>query len=127
MHPTKITDFTDVTPYVFPGVLTKHKLIDKQKIIITICNIYDIPFSEVKSDSRRTEVVEPRMVISYFLRKYTRLSLCSIGSVFNRQHSTTYHNIRAVADRIEVDKYFRRKIINIEQAITYKNRTVKCQ
>jgi len=62
----------------------------------------------IASHSRIRELVECRAIMYALLRKYTRLSLKSIGAKFSgRDHSTTCHGLNLCRDLIQTDRRFR--------------------
>lgn len=61
------------------------------KIIVEFERITKIPFNQMKSRSRKAELVMMRTCLSVWLYTYTGLSVHAIGEVIGRDHSTVVH------------------------------------
>lgn len=53
-----------------------------------VCKIYGVTWTDLRSRSRKAEIVTPRQMCMYLARKYTTESYESIGKFFNRNHAT---------------------------------------
>jgi chromosomal replication initiator protein len=61
-----------------------------------VSKYYKITVKEMVSRSRKQAIVRPRQVAIYLARKYTDLSVQSIGRSFNRYHATALHAINSI-------------------------------
>ena len=95
------------------------KLIQSQIIKDCVCNYYRIPEENIFIKSRRAEIIEPRQVYHYFMRKYTNKSLSAIGEGWD--HASVLHSARQVQNRIDVDYNFQRKIEAIKSLLECSN------
>lgn len=69
----------------------------------------------IKSKSRKAYIVICRKLISFFLRKYTTLSLKQIGVYAGvTDHATVIFHINEINDRISVDKTTQNLIYEVE-------------
>ncbi|MFN8344580.1 MAG: chromosomal replication initiator protein DnaA [Spirosomataceae bacterium] len=67
-----------------------------------IADFYEISVADLKSKSRKKELVFPRQMAMYFAKEFTNLSLKSIGYHFGgRDHSTVIHAIQTINDLME--------------------------
>jgi chromosomal replication initiator protein len=67
-----------------------------------VADYYDITIADLKSKSRKKELVYPRQVAMFFAKELTDLSLKSIGYHFGgRDHSTVIHAIQTISDLME--------------------------
>lgn len=67
-----------------------------------VADYYDVSVADLKSKSRKKELVYPRQVAMYFAKEFTNLSLKSIGYHFGgRDHSTVIHAIQTISDLME--------------------------
>ena len=65
-----------------------------------VCNLYKINLDSLVGKGRTKELAEARMLAMFFARKYTHLSLKTIGLYFGgRDHSTVVHACRWVEDK----------------------------
>jgi chromosomal replication initiator protein len=77
---------------------------------------YYVLAPEVLMGRQRTqEIARARQVAMYFAKIYTDFSLKSIGTYFNRDHSTVIHAIQAVENLIESDKRFKADIDTLKK------------
>lgn len=61
----------------------------------------------IKSKTRKTEIVTIRFIQAWLMKKYTFMSLCSIGKhLGGRDHSTIIHVLKKVEDWQEQPKMF---------------------
>lgn len=74
--------------------------------------------------TRLYDIVLPRQIAMYLIRKNTTLSLKEIGVKFgNKDHATVLHSYNRVLDYLDVDKVLRRKVSEIEKIIKFKSKT----
>ena len=72
----------------------------------------------ITSKSRKTEVVSARYVAMYVVKKMTKLSLASIGEVFDRDHSSIIHALDNVQVWFESPKRYIPEMIMIQKVTT---------
>lgn len=69
-----------------------------------VCETFDITPQDLTSPSRKKQVVMARKIAFYLCREYTRESLQTIGSAFNRNHSTVVYAINDVKKKLSTGK-----------------------
>ena len=68
-------------------------------IIKTVAKYYSVTVEEIKSKTRRKEVVGPRQVAMYLSKEHTKHSLKAIGYHYGgRDHATVIHAVKCVQD-----------------------------
>ncbi len=83
-----------------------------------VCEYFNISVDDVKSKTRKREIVQARQIAMYFAKDLTKASLKNIGSHFgNRDHSTVIHACQTVNDLIETDKKFRYDVDELAKRI----------
>lgn len=83
-----------------------------------VCDYYKIPVEQVKSKTRKREIVQARQISMFFAKDLTKSSLKTIGMYFGgRDHSTVIHACQTVNDLIETDKTFRNDVQEISKKI----------
>jgi chromosomal replication initiator protein len=96
----------------------KKKAVHMDKIVEAVCGYYNIVHSEIFSKSRRKEIVRPRQIAMYILRKDNGSSFPSIGSSFGgRDHTTAMHACEKIEDDLEMDENLRQDLALIRQKI----------
>lgn len=89
-----------------------------EKIIETVCGYYNIPDRELMGRCRRKEVVRPRQVAMYLLRKDSGVSFPSIGtSLGGRDHTTAMHACEKIEEALEIDEVLHQDITLIRQKL----------
>lgn len=97
---------------------TKRKAVHTDKIVEAVCGYYNIIHSEIFSKSRRKEIVRPRQVAMYILRKDNGSSFPTIGSSFGgRDHTTAMHACEKIEEDLETDEVLRQDLTLIRQKI----------
>ena len=70
-----------------------------EMIIKTVAKYYNVTVEEIKSKTRRKEVVGPRQVAMYLSKEHTKHSLKAIGYHYGgRDHATVIHAVKCVQD-----------------------------
>jgi chromosomal replication initiator protein len=81
-----------------------------------VCDYFKVPVNELFTSSRKRNVVIVRQTAMFFAKKYTDLSLAQIGErCGGKDHATVLHACRTIANAMETDKDFRRKLEEIEK------------
>ena len=111
LNPVKLRKWIIESKYISVA----HK---QYNIISAVCGYYKVEYYNLTTKSRKREFVEPRMIIIWLLRKYTNLSLKTIGAMFgNRDHSTMIYSAEAIKNLIDTDYRFLQKVRQIERTI----------
>ena len=81
---------------------------------------YKVPITQLKSKSRKREIVTARQVAMYLSKKHTHHSLKSIGHYFGgRDHSTVIHALQTVSDLLDTDQPFQRSFKELQQKFKF--------
>jgi chromosomal replication initiator protein len=86
------------------------------EIIKGVAKHYDLKISEIKSKSNSQQVVFPRKVAMFLLRKLSELSYPEIGKLFNdKHHSTVMYAVRDIEERRAKDSDLDRVLHMLER------------
>ena len=80
--------------------LQRDRVLSPNEIIQIVCEYYNIKLIDMQSKSRAVNIVTPRNMAIYLIYKNTPSSLKSIGSIFNRDHSTIKNSITKIENEI---------------------------
>lgn len=80
-----------------------YKSADPGEITDAIINYFGYDIETIKIRGRKRKKVDARMYVSYYLRRYTRLNLASIGLILNRDHATVLHALKRFKNEILYD------------------------
>lgn len=83
-------------------VVSDEKEINIDTVQELVADFYNTTIADLKSKSRKREIVHPRQVAMYLAKELTELSLKSIGYHFGgRDHSTVIHAIQLINDLLK--------------------------
>ena len=96
-----------------------YRKITSKKIIKCVADFYDLKESEVLQFSRKKEIVRPRQIAMFFLRRELKSSFPFIGRRFaGRDHTTAIYAYEKISKEIEMDNKFKEEIDLIKQLIS---------
>lgn len=88
------------------------KRLDLEGIVQYVCEGFGITSDQIRSKSRKRELVTARNTVFYLARKHTELSLEEIGSRFCRSHSTVIKGITTLEREISRESSLGRQMAN---------------
>jgi len=92
--------------------------VDIDHIIKTVSRHFNVSLPDLKSKSRKKEVVVPRQIAMYFAKEYTQHSLKAIGYHFGgRDHATVIHACRSVQEMMKVNGEFSGEVKNLQNQL----------
>lgn len=118
LHKTRAT--VEYTKQILKDILEKpqRKTINIDEIITAVSSYYNIPNTELKGKSRKKEIVRPRQIAMYLLRKESSMSFPSIGDHFSgRDHTTAMHACEKIERLIEQDEELSQEISFLRERI----------
>jgi chromosomal replication initiator protein len=92
--------------------------INADDIIQTVANFYNVKISDLKGSRRLKQLVRPRHVAMYLIRKYTEHSFPEIGRIFgNRDHATVQHACKKIRALVKQDVDMKSAVQTLERSI----------
>ena len=92
--------------------------ISADDIIQTVANFYNVKISDLKGSRRLKQLVRPRHVAMYLIRKYTEHSFPEIGRIFgNRDHATVQHACKKIRSLVKQDVDMKSAVQTLERSI----------
>ena len=83
-----------------------------------VSEYFQLSVEELQSKTRKRHVVQARQLAMFFAKKYTKLSLASIGKLIGkRDHATVLHACKTVDNLNETDKQFRKFLTDLTTKI----------
>jgi chromosomal replication initiator protein len=93
-----------------------------QDIINSVCRAYQITSEQICSSKRTQEIVFPRQIAAYFLRRISQASLNQIGKLLGgKDHSTILHGLEKIEKRLTGDQILKNQLESIRGEILGKN------
>ncbi len=100
------------------SISLERREITSEVIFGTIEQEYRVDKATLLSATRRAEIVLPRQLVMYLLKKYTDQSLMAIARYLNRKnHTTVMHGIEAIENRVSTDESFRNALAQLEERL----------
>ena len=97
----------EYTKRILEGVLDRpqQKSVDPQRVIEAVSVYYNLSLDELCGKRRKQEIVRPRQVAMYLLRKENNASFPAIGHQFGgRDHTTAMHACERITKLLEHDE-----------------------
>jgi len=90
------------------------KSIAPKDVVKTIANFYNIEESSIYEKTRRKEIVRPRQIVMYVLRKDFNISFPSIGEKMGgRDHTTVIHSCEKIEEEMKNDTVLAQEVSQI--------------
>lgn len=87
------------------------RALDAKQIIDTVSVYYNLPMDDLCGKCRKKEIVRPRQIAMYLLRKESSMSYPSIGDYFGgRDHTTAMHACDKIEKLLEHDEELSQEI-----------------
>lgn len=81
----------------------------------TVCEHYRVPIHRLIGRSHESQIVLPRHIALYLIRKFTDAPLTAIGHVIGgRDHSSVIHARKAIENRRDTERAFDLELSTIE-------------
>ena len=95
-----------------------NKTVNPKKIIQTVAEFYDLKEKEILSSSRKKEIVKPRQIAMFLLRKELKNSYPFIGRKFGgKDHTTAIHACEKITKEIIINEKLDNEISLIKERI----------
>jgi chromosomal replication initiator protein len=99
---------------------SQNRVVNAKRIIHSVANFYDLKERELISTSRKKEIVVPRQIAMYLLRKELKASFPFIGrKLGGKDHTTAIHAYEKISKEIDKDESLGEEIGLIRQRILY--------
>lgn len=84
--------------------------LDLETIVRLVCESFGLTEIQLRSRSRRQDLVQGRNTVFYLARKHTEMSLEQIGCIFNRRHSTVLRSVTQVEEELAANSVAGRQL-----------------
>ena len=97
---------------------TIKKTIKPKEILDVVCSYFNLKASQIKGPKRSKEIVFPRQIAMYLLKKELGLPLVRVGKIFGgRDHTTVMHSVEKIDKQIIVSEALRLDIEALKKRI----------
>ncbi len=98
---------------------SKRKRITPEKVIDSVCEVFDVTSREIKGKRRTAYIALSRQIVMYILRDTLEYPLEKVAKQVNRKdHTTVLHACERIKKRMDEDKRFTEKIEKCQQIIS---------
>ncbi len=99
-------------------VQSSKRKVTPQEVIDVVIDFYDVNKNNVLSSCRRKEIVKPRQVAMYLLKKELELSYPSIGKKLGgKDHTTAIYAYKKISKKLEEDENLEGEISLLKQKL----------
>ena len=99
-------------------IIGAKKWINPKKVLSAVAEFYDLKDKDLLISSRKKEIVKPRQIAMYLLRKELKCSYPFIGRRFGgKDHSTVIHSCKRITQELPEDKNLEEEVELIKQRI----------
>ena len=103
-----------MNPYYIPGMIRK---LTASQVEDIVCRVFEADVEQVRTRTRRQEVVMVRQTVMYALLKIG-FKTCEVAGMYDMNHATAVHARKKIKILKEVrDKYYAPKIEQVESII----------
>jgi len=96
------------------------KIASTEGIIDSVSAVLNIEAKFIKGNSRKREFVEARQIaIGLIYEAYPKLTLKTVGRIFNQHHSTIIYSKKTFDDLYLTNKAFKQKVISVKRMTHY--------
>jgi len=114
----KSPDLETVQSLLEKIIKTPRKIITAGQLIRVVADFYDLKEKELLDSSRKKEIVRPRQIAMYFLRKELRSSYPAIGrKLGGKDHTTIIYGCEKISKEAERDENLSEELRLIHQRI----------
>ena len=108
----------DLLDVALTDLLPQRSTLEPRQVILAVANAFGITSDKLTSRDRSREVALPRQVAMYLMREEANTSLPQIGAAIGgRDHTTVMYACEKVADLLESDDQFRRRVVQIRDTL----------
>lgn len=99
------------------AIRIKRKQINFEMVTEAVSSFFKLQSDTLFTKSRKREIADARQIVMYLTKRFTNMSLKSIGGRLGRSHATVIHACHTIEERLTVDKELRNSIDEIKKII----------
>ncbi|MBN1581079.1 MAG: chromosomal replication initiator protein DnaA [Anaerolineae bacterium] len=108
----------DTLEIALRDLIAAPKTLTPDQVLGAVARFYQVSEQKVKGRKRNKDIVRPRQVAMYLMRKETSASLPEIGQVLGgRDHTTVIYGVEKIEGLLEQDNTLRREIMSIKEEL----------
>lgn len=122
-HYTNATPTVELAKKALGDVLSSsNKKISSAQVIKVICDFFSIDKKDLLGKSRKQDLIVPRHIAVYLIRKNSNESFPLIGKIMGgKDHSTILHSFRKIENDLLTDESLKRDIDEMQEILNSSN------
>ena len=100
---------------------SQRQAITPQHILKKVARFFNLKTEDLLGTSRRSEIVKPRQIAIYLMRKESKFSYPAIGQYLKKDHSTIMHSANKIKDALKRDETVLRELNAVRDYLYRKN------
>jgi len=100
---------------------SQRQAITAQHIVKKVAKFFNLKTEDIMGVSRRSEIVKPRQIAIYLMRKESNFSYPTIGDYLKKDHSTIMHSYRKIKEAVNRDETVLRELNAVRDFLYRKN------
>ena len=107
-----------VAEYFSDKKQTQIKKITPNDVIKAVCSYYNVKLSKIKGEEKESQIVLPRQITMYLLRRYLKLRLTQVAFFLNKKdHTTVIHAVNKISRLLAKDPLLKQETDNIVSSL----------
>jgi chromosomal replication initiator protein len=91
-----------------------------QDVLEAVSRYYSVSVQDMMGESRVREILLPRQIAMFLLKKYLRMSQVRIGEVFGgRDHTTVINSLNKIEEKLQNDPQLLREVRSLEKELDF--------
>jgi len=100
---------------------SQRQAITAQHIVKKVAKFFNLKTEDILGTSRRSEIVRPRQIAIYLMRKESNFSYPTIGDFLKKDHSTIMHSYKKIKEAVNRDETVLRELNAVRDYLYRKN------
>jgi chromosomal replication initiator protein len=100
---------------------SQRQAITAQHIVKKVAKFFNLKTEDIMGTSRRSEIVRPRQIAIYLMRKESNFSYPTIGDYLKKDHSTIMHSYKKIKEAVNRDETVLRELNAVRDFLYRKN------
>lgn len=118
-HYTKVTPTVEIAKQALGDIISSsNKKISSSQVIKVVCDFFSLDRKDLLGKSRKQELIAPRHITIYLIRKNSNESFPLIGKIMGgKDHSTILHSFRKIENDLLSDESLKRDVDEIQEIL----------
>ncbi len=117
----QVTPSAETLEIALRDLVAAPKTLTTSLVLSAVAKFYQVSEDAIRGRKRNKDIVRPRQVAMYLMRKETNSSLPDIGAALGgRDHTTVLYGVEKINGLLEQDNTLRRQVMTIQDVLYHK-------